>query len=75
MRTQVESLDQPRADRQELPERKGWFKQLFADIFFVAKRDKKWWLLPLVLLLLVLAALLAFATLAGPLAPFVYPLL
>jgi hypothetical protein len=55
--------------------RRGWIGRLFADVLFVAMRDKKWWLLPLVLLLLILTALLAFATMAGPLAPFIYPLL
>ncbi len=61
--------------RQESPRRVGWFRRLLVDIFFVAKRDKKWWLLPLIVLLLVMAALLAIAVIAGPLAPFIYPLL
>lgn len=61
--------------QQKLPRRIGWFRRLCADVLFVAKRDKKWWLLPLILLILLLAGLLVFATLAGPLAPFVYPLL
>jgi hypothetical protein len=55
--------------------RRGWVTRLVADTFFVAKRDKKWWILPLIVLLLILAALLALATLAGPLAPFIYPFL
>jgi hypothetical protein len=47
---------------------------LFADLLFVSKRDRKWWLLPLILLLLILAALLVLAVALGPLAPFIYPL-
>jgi len=46
-----------------------------ADVLYVAKRDKKIWLLPLIILMLLFAALLAIAVLAGPLAPFIYPLL
>ena len=65
----------PKAGQQNQPRRIGWFRRLCADVLFVAKRDKKWWLLPLIVLLLILAGLLVFATLAGPLAPFVYPLL
>ena len=57
------------------PHRSGWFTRICADIIFIAKRDKKWWLLPLVVLLLIMAALLAFAAVAGPLAPFIYPVL
>lgn len=60
---------------QKMPPRIGWFRRLCADVFFVAKRDKTWWLLPLILLLLIIAGFLALATLAGPVAPFLYPLL
>ena len=52
-----------------------WYRRLAADILFVSRRDRKWWLLPLIVLLLVLAALLTFAAAVGPLAPFIYPLL
>jgi hypothetical protein len=55
--------------------RRGWFGRLCADILLVARRDKKWWVLPLVLVLLMLGGLLAFVSFAGPLAPFIYPLL
>ena len=58
-----------------LPRRTGWFRRLCSDVLVVAKREKKLWLLPLVVLLLILGGLLAFVTLAGPLAPFIYPLL
>lgn len=62
-------------ETQELPPRIGWFRRLCADVFFVAKRDKTWWLLPLIVLLLIMTGLMALATLAGPVAPFLYPLL
>ena len=62
-------------EQQQIPQRSGWFRRLFADILFVVGRDKKWWLLPPLVLLLILAGLLAFAAMAGPLAPFIYPLL
>ncbi len=55
--------------------RRGWLGRLFGDILFVVKRDKKWWLLPLIVLVLILALLLVFSAVVGPLAPFIYPLL
>ncbi len=58
-----------------LTKRVSWYRRLAADILFVSRRDRKWWLLPLIVLLLVLAALLTFAAAVGPLAPFIYPLL
>jgi hypothetical protein len=48
--------------------------RLVGDILFVAKRDRKLLLLPLVVVLLVLAALMVLGTSLGPLAPFIYPL-
>jgi Family of unknown function (DUF5989) len=64
----------PLGETQKLPPRVGWVRRLCADVFFVAKRDKTWWLLPLIVLVLIMAGLLALATLAGPVAPFLYPL-
>ena len=61
--------------RQTLPTRSGSFRRVLGDLFFVAKRDRKWWVLPLIFLLLILGGLLAFAAALGPLAPFIYPLL
>ena len=58
-----------------LTKRVPWYRRLAADILFVSRRDRKWWLLPLIVLLLMLAALLAFAVVLGPLAPFIYPLI
>jgi hypothetical protein len=66
----------PTADtRPARPRRVGWFRRLTTDVFFVARRDRKMWLLPLLILLLILAGLLAAAVALGPLAPFIYPLL
>ena len=53
----------------------SFLKRLLSDIFFVAKRDKKWWLLPLVLVLILVGIVSALSVLAGPLAPFIYPFL
>lgn len=36
-------------------------------------KEKKWWMIPLILVLLVLGALILFAS-SSPLAPFIYPL-
>jgi hypothetical protein len=55
--------------------RTGWLHRLFGDLFFATRRDRKWWLLPLILLVLILAGLLLFAVTLGPIAPFIYPLL
>ena len=55
--------------------RQNWFRRLLSDVFFVVRRENKWWLLPLIVILLLLAGILLLATLAGPLAPFIYPLL
>lgn len=73
MRMQNETKQTVEARR--LPVRQGWVRRLFGDVFFVARRDRKWWVLPLIFLLLILGGLLAFAVSLGPLAPFVYPLL
>ena len=61
--------------RIELAPRVGWLRRQFADIVYVARRDRKWWLLPLLFLLLMLASLMLIATAAGPIAPFIYPVL
>jgi hypothetical protein len=62
------------SSKPERRQRTGWLRRLMGDVFFVSRRDKKWWLLPLIFLLLILAALLTFAAALGPLAPFIYPL-
>jgi hypothetical protein len=53
----------------------GALQRLVSDLFSMARAEKKWWLLPMVLLVLVIAGLMAAAALTGPLAPFLYPLL
>jgi len=66
----------PTADTKPAGSRRPWWlRRLLGDILFVARRDRKMWMLPLIVLLLALAALLAFAVTLGPLAPFIYPLL
>ena len=50
------------------------FNRLVRDMVFASKRDKRVVLLPLCFLLLVLAGVLVFLTISGPLAPFIYPL-
>lgn len=48
---------------------------LFGDMWLLIKRDRKFWLIPLIVILLSVVALLVLAGSAGPLAPFLYPLL
>ena len=56
------------------PQRVGWTRRLLTDVLFVARRDRKFVLLPLLVLLLALAALMVVSSSLGPLAPFIYPL-
>jgi len=49
-------------------------KQSLAKEFFLfIKHEKKWWLIPLIMVLLIVGALVMFAG-SSPLAPFLYPL-
>jgi hypothetical protein len=49
-------------------------KQSLAREFLAfIRQEKKWWMIPLVLVLLLLGTLLLFAS-SSPLAPFLYPL-
>ena len=48
--------------------------QLGKEFLLFLKQEKKWWLIPLVLLLLILGALIAF-TGGSVLAPLMYPVL
>ena len=61
--------------RMKRGQRKGWLRQVLGDIVFVARRERKTWLAPLILFLLVIVTLFGLASLAGPLAPFIYPFL
>ena len=47
---------------------------LISDFVHFLKHEKKWWLLPLIVILLVVVLLMILAGSAGPLAPFIYPL-
>jgi hypothetical protein len=58
-----------------MAQRRGWFRRFVSDLFVMARTEKKWWLLPLLLLVLAVAGLMVAAALTGPLAPFIYPLL
>jgi hypothetical protein len=46
---------------------------LFKEFLEFARQEKKWWLIPLVVILLAMGALLLFSA-TSPLAPFLYPL-
>lgn len=46
--------------------------RLLRDFVDFLRQEKKWWLLPLILILVVLAALVAFSG-SSVLAPFMYP--
>lgn len=46
---------------------------LLGDFIAFIKHEKKWWMIPLVVVLLLVAGLMIFAS-SSPLAPFLYPL-
>jgi hypothetical protein len=46
--------------------------QLFKEFLAFLKQEKKWWLIPLVAMLLILAALIVFSG-GSVLAPLMYP--
>jgi hypothetical protein len=71
----MSEIPQSEQHRPQLPRRVGWVRRQFADILFVARRDKKWWLVPLLFLVLMLGLIVIAASMAGPLAPFIYPFL
>ncbi len=50
-------------------------QSIFREFFLFIRKEKKWWLIPLVVILGALAAVVIFAESAGPLAPFIYPFL
>ena len=56
------------------PRKQGVLK-LISDLFAFTAEEKKWWLLPFLIVVLMLAGLLTFVMLSGSLAPFIYPLL
>lgn len=48
---------------------------LVSDVWHVIKREKKFWMIPLLLILFGVIGLMLAAGTAGPLAPFIYPFL
>ena len=48
---------------------------LVSDVWFAVKREKKYWIIPLLVILLGMVGLMLAAGTAGPLAPFIYPFL
>ena len=48
-------------------------QSLIRDFMAFIVAEKKWWMIPLILILLLLGALVLFAG-SSPLAPFLYPL-
>lgn len=48
-------------------------QSLTREFIAFIRHEKKWWMIPLALVLLLLGALLVFSS-ASPLAPFLYPL-
>lgn len=48
-------------------------QSLVREFLAFIRQEKKWWMIPLVLVLLLLGALMIFAS-SSPLAPFLYPL-
>jgi hypothetical protein len=48
-------------------------QSLIKEFFLFVKHEKKWWLVPLMIVLLIVGALVLFAS-QSPLAPFLYPL-
>lgn len=48
--------------------------QICKEFFLFLKQEKKWWLIPLLVILLGLGALITFSS-GSVLAPFMYPLM
>jgi len=46
---------------------------IFKEFLWFLRKEKKWWLMPLVFILLLLGLFLVFSVIS-PLAPFLYPL-
>lgn len=49
-------------------------QSLFKEFFLFIKQEKKWWLIPFILVLLIVGAFFVFANSSPLLAPFLYPL-
>jgi len=48
-------------------------QSLVKEFFLFIKHEKKWWLVPFIVVLLLVGSLIVFAG-SSPLAPFIYPL-
>lgn len=48
-------------------------QSLVREFFLFVKHEKKWWLVPLIMVLLIVSVLILFVN-ASPMAPFLYPL-
>lgn len=48
---------------------------LISDVWYVVKKEKKFWIIPLLVVLFGVVGLMIAAGTAGPLAPFIYPFL
>lgn len=48
-------------------------QSLIKEFLLFIKHEKKWWLIPLIVVLLLVGALVLFAS-SSPWAPFIYPL-
>jgi len=48
-------------------------QSLIKEFFLFIKQEKKWWLVPFIVVLLLVGSLIVFAG-SSPLAPFIYPL-
>jgi hypothetical protein len=51
---------------------KGLVRQIFKEALQFLRREKKWWLIPLLICFLILAALVLFTMGSAPLSPFMY---
>lgn len=49
-------------------------QSLIKEFFLFIKQEKKWWLIPFILVILAIGALLVFVNSSPYLAPFLYPL-
>ena len=63
-------------EESELKEKKGFFKRnfyLLGDLWGFMKVRKRWWLLPIIIMLVLVGVLMIFGQ-ATPLSPFIYAL-
>jgi hypothetical protein len=63
----------PLCFRENTRERNMAKQSLVREFFAFIRHEKKWWMIPLIVVLLAIGALILFAS-SSPLAPFIYPL-